>query len=415
MIVAKIYPNGEFSCGEYHPKRLERQRIQLLVRKKRNRQTGVIKSTKSDYRDCLCGYSEMEVGKQVRWNDETWDVIELSRRWIRLSLSRNPSITWELSYPVSKWRSKEITSVKPSPLGLSLVSKSSQAPRPRGSKGISSYSRRQIRNVCHVLENEFGKRRLSFLTLTVPEPENEEEQGRYVSNWSKLVSQITNWLRKRLAREGLPTDYVLCTEIQVKRYAKSGTFAPHLHIVFVGRSAGWDTPWAITPEDAREAWSRCLQRHCLYRPFNASALENLQGIHTSAGAYLSKYMSKGVSKSGKTSDSATAEPGGIRCWTSYSRRLGRVVSRAICRIGNSSANGHIARALLERVAELSELDVLAYGREFEIYLSRSDIPERSAGPPMLLGSAGRIKLDGRHINWTKLSEACASVLVGVSA
>lgn len=175
-----------------------------------------------------------------------------------------------------------------SPLGLSKVAKNHKPRKPRGRKGMTRYGKRLIVNSCILLERKYGRKHLSFLTLTLP-PQCEEGNSK---TYQESKRQMLQWLSRRLGSQGLPTQIIGCTELQGTRYANSGAFALHEHWVFVGRKPY--SSWGLSPSEIQSQWLSILRN--VYRvsiPLESStAAASIEAVRTSAGAYLGKYMSK---------------------------------------------------------------------------------------------------------------------------
>lgn len=175
------------------------------------------------------------------------------------------------------------------PLGLSPHVKSHTKAK-RGSRGISSFGRKMVRNGAYLLQRKYGKQNLSFLTLTLPSVTVEESE-RIGKFWSEIVRKFLQSLRRLLQRRSMPEAIVACTEIQESRLESSGVLGLHLHLIFVGRLA--KSAWAISYKDARRLWKRELER-VIGRELDCSSVENLERVKHDAEQYLGKYMSKGV-------------------------------------------------------------------------------------------------------------------------
>lgn len=161
----------------------------------------------------------------------------------------------------------------------------------KGGKGITPYGCRMVRNAAHVLQSEAGKGRLVFATVTLPSLPM-KQMSIVHENWDKVTEYYRLNIRRMLQREGLSGEMVTVSEIQEKRYKKSGLPVLHLHSVFVGKTR--IGKFAISTEDHDDAWYRaCLSVIDIEREEVASAC-NLQRVKKDAGAYLGKYMSKGV-------------------------------------------------------------------------------------------------------------------------
>ena len=181
------------------------------------------------------------------------------------------------------------------PLGSSLPSNSHRdvdAGNPkRGQKGITSYGKKVLKNAVWRMQRLYGKRSLSFVTLTLPSITFEESW--YVSsNWSEILRVFYQKVVRRLELHGLPRVYAGCTELQPKRSNREEHPALHIHFVVVGR---WRSrgAWALSPLDFRTMWMDSVKPY-LQGKYSWDAVENVQMVKKDVSAYLGKYISKGV-------------------------------------------------------------------------------------------------------------------------
>lgn len=187
---------------------------------------------------------------------------------------------------------------------------------------------RNIRNAVYLLEQQpGGKDVLSFLTLTLPGL-SQESLASCCANWDRIVKRFFDWLRKHLERYNMQLQHVYCTEIQTKRLEKRHEFAPHLHVVFRGRH-GVKKPWLVTPKQVRKTWSRCISAF-IDEPFDSRSLENLQRIKYSAARYLSKYLSKSTRPLSQESKELASSAFKTQ-WGGMARSLSRHVRQSIQR------------------------------------------------------------------------------------
>ncbi len=175
-----------------------------------------------------------------------------------------------------------------SPLGLSNVSNSHKPRKARGRKGMSSYNKRLVVNGCILLERKYGKKHLSFITLTLPPECESGESELYIES----KRQMLQWLQRRLAASFLPSQIIGCTELQGSRFSNTGAFALHEHWVCVGRKPY--SSWSITPKALQSAWLRILSN--VYQvgisEGHSNAACRIESIVKSTSAYLGKYMGK---------------------------------------------------------------------------------------------------------------------------
>lgn len=186
-----------------------------------------------------------------------------------------------------------------SPFGLSRVANShraalKEAPRvQRGLKGITRYGQKMVRNGAYLLQKVHGPRRLSFLTCTIPgSPEMTMEAA---EKWASIVRVFYQALARELVSNGLSQQIIGVTEIQPKRFLRTGGMPLHLHAVFQG--APKDHMWVITPQRFTEMWRSAVCSQCpgMEGESFASAT-NVQQVRDNAAGYLGKYMSKGESQ-----------------------------------------------------------------------------------------------------------------------
>lgn len=240
----------------------------------------------------------------------------------------------------------------------------------KGLMGISSYGRRVVRNAAHLLQEKCGRARCVFATVTVPSLP--VEQMRVVhERWHKVVELYRLGLRRSLQDKGLSGHSVSVTEVQEKRYEKTGLPALHLHTVFCGvTNVG---RFAISTEQHDQIWFKAIGA-CVDIPFDEfSASCNLQRVRKSAASYLGKYMSKGVKvvESIKNDGLGSWLP---RHWWNCSRALSREVkeqTRSIDDFAEVLAKGvgpkdnwlwEWHREVTVKMADETEISIARYGQ-----------------------------------------------------
>ena len=159
-----------------------------------------------------------------------------------------------------------------------------------GLKGMTSESRRKVRASAFLLQERYGRARLSFVTLTVPPLSGVQSERRLASRWHDAIHLLTRRIKRLLRERGLPRTLVGVCEIQSKRYEASGQFPLHVHLVVVGRRTSRGA-WGIHYSEFRQAWADILQG-IVGHPIETRYLENVKEVQKDAGNYLGKYMSK---------------------------------------------------------------------------------------------------------------------------
>lgn len=266
-LAGRLYPNGEFTLGVVPPKRVSEKERQFNA-------------------DFMDQYIELEVWtadyrgfriEQKRYfkNDDSDLLAEkLEASLIGLSLptnSHNPE--------------------------LQNISTASNERKPRGSKGITSYGKRMIRNGAWLIQKSVGLRRLGFLTLTLPSfPDRQDILCVLISEWSELVRQFFQEFNREIERKGKVPCWVGCTEIQEERFDGYGQPCPHLHAAYVAHSGNHQ--WYISADRMRAIWKRILEARIeavFGEDIDVDTKPSIdcQSVKQDASAYLSKYLSKG--------------------------------------------------------------------------------------------------------------------------
>lgn len=159
-----------------------------------------------------------------------------------------------------------------------------------GLKGISRRAARTIRNAAHLMQESIGRENLTFATVTVPALPI-EQMATLHKNWHKVVESYRLAITRRLKDEGVCEDIVIVSEVQEKRHEKTGIPVLHLHALFQGRRPFGK--WLISTETHDDITRAALERGAGSIGVSLKSAAQFQQVHSSAGAYLGKYMSKG--------------------------------------------------------------------------------------------------------------------------
>lgn len=187
------------------------------------------------------------------------------------------------SYPDG---SLSFTPIRPKPTKQKKAGKRAK----RGSKGITTHGRRQVRSGAAILERRHGKRLLTFWTFTLP-PLEREMMLKACLSWSEFVRQLRQNISRLLIAKGLDPDIVGSIEIQEKRYRNSGEPVPHIHLVFHGRKSV-RCHWACSPSEFEDCCRRAFKAVTGVELDTRAACRTEQ-VRKSVVHYLGKYMSKG--------------------------------------------------------------------------------------------------------------------------
>lgn len=185
-----------------------------------------------------------------------------------------------------------------SSLGLSKLSKSEKTGERlrRGLRGITAHGRQKVRDGASVLEKEYGKGSLVFLTCTLPS----ECVNLSPEQWSKISDLFKRKILYRMGQEEIDLKIIGVTEVQEKRLEERGEVALHLHWVFPGKKK--DGSWLFNPFQLSEMWEKCVQGVLVDRNLENvkwNAAINVQRVKKTVVSYLGKYLSKGAKVLGK--------------------------------------------------------------------------------------------------------------------
>lgn len=186
-----------------------------------------------------------------------------------------------------------------SPLTSSTARNHHKPTRKNGKKGITAYGKRVVRNLAQYIQEKHGRKRVGFFTLTLPELPPPVLVA-VCQKWSDLQRKYFQKLARYHKKLKKPFYYVSVTEIQSRRWERTGNPGYHIHYVCpVYKMSFSRGDYLVTAEWMREAWQSVLQNF-----INSLQLDGVEYICTaprvgcelikkSASAYLGKYMSKG--------------------------------------------------------------------------------------------------------------------------
>lgn len=176
--------------------------------------------------------------------------------------------------------------------------KSSQPVKPYGLNGITAYGKKAVKNISLLLQEKYGRNRLGFCTATIPELGRENLEI-ILQCWGDIVRKFFQELKRECARKGVDLEYVCCTEIQEKRFARTDLAYPHLHWVYVCKQHRRGE-FTISADKMRSVWKRVIVQSLPdsmdmgnSKEIHFRASIDCQIVKKSASAYLGKYLSKG--------------------------------------------------------------------------------------------------------------------------
>lgn len=176
--------------------------------------------------------------------------------------------------------------------------KKSKGSKKYGQKGITRYGKKSVTNIALLLQKKYGRKRIGFGTATLPQLDFECLKT-IQSNWGDVVRRFFQSMKRALKKRGVEFDYCGVTEIQERRYKKSGLMVLHLHWAYLSR--GKNSKFYIEACEIRKLWYRtiarvlALHKRSLDLPLEAfKASIDCQVVKKSCSAYLGKYLSKGA-------------------------------------------------------------------------------------------------------------------------
>jgi len=370
-IVARFFPNGEFSQGvdTSHKRRDSKCRHEECRHKKDTKSISAYLQWKKEYDSA--GHqnpNDIPIGSKLRSLHHEYELAKKTPTETVLLFrdktgkEHNISLRQNISRVIWEW--------KLVPLVYQMVE---SCDKPRSRKKMLSMSKRMsrnIRNAVYLLEQqEGGKDVLSFLTLTIPTLSSESLE-KCCKNWDIMVKRFFDWLRVTLKRRNIQLQHVYCTEIQSKRLHSRNEYAPHLHVVFRGRN-GKKQPWAVTPKQVRQAWGRCIAS-VVSEPFRTDALENIQRIKRSAARYLSKYLSKGVSIATDNPDTTHVAALSTQ-WGGMARTLSKALRQATTRLDSSGRFREVLSFFVSNLDRIHKAGIISYFKRGFISLHKSEL------------------------------------------
>lgn len=178
-------------------------------------------------------------------------------------------------------------------------SQSSPKPKTYGSKGITRFGKKCTSCFGAILSDKYRNEHLGFGTATVPRYSDCVLRA-IGQQWGEITRRFFQKLKRSCAKKGRAFIYYGVTEIQEKRYKSSGIPVPHLHWGYVCRD-NRRSEFYFTANDVRRFWRESITESLsrvgvtpVGKYINYRASIDIQIVKKSIGAYMSKYLSKGV-------------------------------------------------------------------------------------------------------------------------
>ena len=238
--------------------------------------------------------------------------------------------------------------------------------------GLTAYARRSLRSAAVLLERQFGRSCLTFGTLTLPRLPASFLGDRVTALWPKIVDSFLINFRRLLRKVSLPEQVLLVSELQIRRWNKTGEHAWHLHFLSPGRSS--KGAWRFSPSRLALLWGRVVSNALgiNFDPSHWVAAVRLEVPRKAVVRYLSKYLSKGVSPSGEEDSGETPK---LPSYWSLSRELRRLVRESLIKFSLSLPPG----IPFSRFSELCPSGTFLW----PVFLS-----QRDDSPPLCVGWVG---------------------------
>ena len=243
---------------------------------------------------------------------------------------------------------------------------SSQPKKRYGENGITAYGKRMVKSAAAALQKRYGKKRLGFITCTIPGYSCEQIE-KLAKNWGDVIRVFFQRLKRELDKIGAPNIIVGVSEIQPQRYNRDDVVAPHVHFIYVCKRKV-NSDFFIHVSKLRMHWGQTLINICglsnseTNKPITYKGSVHAVVIKKSCVAYLGKYMSKGGEVLDKIleQDRASQLP---RQWWTMSQACKKLVDRMIKTIPSA-----MSIPLMYHPDELKELGVIRYYKEIYINL-----------------------------------------------
>lgn len=176
-----------------------------------------------------------------------------------------------------------------------------------GKRGVTKYGRKCVRCISVVLQNKIGRKQMGFGTATIP-PMAESSYRILAANWGDVVRRFFQSIKRHYNRKGKDFYYVGVTEVQTKRYRSTGIPYLHLHWGYNCRASG-KSDFIISTKLLRQFWARTIKNVLRMHGCSESLSDgkfaasiDAQVVRKSVGAYLGKYLSKGMDAVGELSE-----------------------------------------------------------------------------------------------------------------
>lgn len=187
------------------------------------------------------------------------------------------------------------TKVLPVPPNLGIGAKLSQPRGKYGSKGITGYGRKMVRNGGTVIQNSCKGRYNRYMVMgTVTVPSYSPQSMKNInSNWGNIVRVFFQRIKRIYARKRYGFNYVSVTEIQPIRYDVRGEIGLHLHFLFVAIRLG-KGKWVLGDNQVRDIWQKSVENFLAEGDKPQSPNYRRDMVSKSCAGYLAKYLSKGA-------------------------------------------------------------------------------------------------------------------------
>lgn len=214
----------------------------------------------------------------------------------------------------------------------------------RGHAGITGYGKKMLKAGAYVAEREITRKAFTFLTITMPNGSRESRRG-VVEHWAVFVNRLTEMIRRRQVKAGVPEWVFSASEVQCRRLERTGEGYLHLHACFPNWK-GRKGSWILSPNEIRD-WASGFWSKRVPEIAEGHINVDVKRVTKSVGRYLSKYLSKGsTSQADLIAD--WGEGHHLATWWNMSADLKEEVKR---RIRKSEATGYFLLRLIQRVME----------------------------------------------------------------
>lgn len=231
-----------------------------------------------------------------------------------------------------------------------------------GKKGMTGYGKKMVKSIGALIDRYYPYHRTTFATITMPSLPGPLRRE-LAQQWPDLVRQLMQWLKRRLARKGLPQVIVSVTEIQPKRLEATGEGYLHLHLMWLNPPKGLGG-WSVRVENLKAWVSDYLIRKGIWTQDSHINVDT-RSVKGEKSRYLAKYASKGTSEIEAFASDCGWESVPSQWWNCTNKARGWVKEHLV----EGRGAGELLAHFVDQVFENNDFSSLYYLYQVEIELN----------------------------------------------